>query len=303
MDSIVFIMPYFGTFPEWFDLFLETCRHNPTISWVFITNCESPASIPPNAKFVQMTWDECISHIGKTLGIPFSPASPYKLCDLRFAFPTIFEEVASGYDFIAFGDIDVLYGNLRAFLTPSVLGHDLITFKKAHVSGHFTLLRNVPRINHAYERLERWREDFSDPRHLALDEKRSHYGIRDVFAAESYSTALSPCTPWHDGSFQFPATWFWHQGVLSNNLVSDRQYLYLHFMHYKFHWRNEEKSGIRVNRVRTSPTAPFGWKLQLDGFVAAEEGESEIQTNERLGWLQAGDRHKVPAETIVPISS
>ena len=38
--SIAIVLPYFGKLPNYFPLFLESCRKNPTVNWLFYTDCE-----------------------------------------------------------------------------------------------------------------------------------------------------------------------------------------------------------------------------------------------------------------------
>jgi len=282
--SILCIMPYFGRFPDWIDLYLETCRYNRSIDWVLITDCTIPDRIPPNVRFVTMQWNECIRHIQKSLGIPFRPVSPYKLCDLRFAYGEIFAELAIGYDFIAFGDIDVMYGNIREFLSPSVLEHDLITFNRTHVAGHFTLLQNTPSIISSYQQCEDWRQVVAEPEYVGIDENRGHYGIRRVYATESFNTPLSPYIPWHDGTFAFPAVWFWHEGKLTNNLDGSRGFPYLHFMRYKHLWQTMKMARITHVDPRN---APYGWKVCREGIFPCSPREADQVSPERISVARA----------------
>lgn len=40
MKSIIIIVPYFGEFPNYFQLFLNSCKYNESINWVIITDKE-----------------------------------------------------------------------------------------------------------------------------------------------------------------------------------------------------------------------------------------------------------------------
>ncbi len=46
LPSIGFVIPYFGNWPFWFPFFLESCRANPSINWIFHTDCGIPADLP-----------------------------------------------------------------------------------------------------------------------------------------------------------------------------------------------------------------------------------------------------------------
>jgi hypothetical protein len=84
MKSIVIIIDYFGgKWPEWFPVFLESCRRNPTINWIFHTDCQCDFFDISNVSFHDMTIEDYKKHVNAKLGVRFKPANYYKLCDLR----------------------------------------------------------------------------------------------------------------------------------------------------------------------------------------------------------------------------
>ena len=49
MQKIIIILPYFGKFSNYFNLFLKSCEKNHTIDWLVITDQPSTAwTIPTN---------------------------------------------------------------------------------------------------------------------------------------------------------------------------------------------------------------------------------------------------------------
>src|SRR4030095_1360656 len=104
MNKVILLMPYFGRWPEWFFIFLETCRSNNSIDWVFFTDCGDTRAIP-NVRFVHMSLQDMRALACTKLGRPIELTNPYKLCDLRLCYGKIFEEFLQGYDFWGFGDI------------------------------------------------------------------------------------------------------------------------------------------------------------------------------------------------------
>lgn len=60
----------------------------------------------------------------------------------------MFAAQLSGYDFWGFCDIDLLFGNLRYFITE----HVLEKYNKISWRGHLTLFKNTPQINSFYRR-------------------------------------------------------------------------------------------------------------------------------------------------------
>lgn len=81
--SILKIIPYFGKWPEWIDFYLESCRHNPDINWLFYTDCARPATAPANVQFIEISFEDYKQLISTRLRIDFNPTHPYKLCDLK----------------------------------------------------------------------------------------------------------------------------------------------------------------------------------------------------------------------------
>ncbi|RLB65728.1 MAG: hypothetical protein DRH08_07575 [Deltaproteobacteria bacterium] len=105
------------------------------------------------------------------LGLPISFNDPYKLCDFKPAFGTIFAEYLNEYDFWGNADIDLIYGNIRRFLTEELLSeYDVITSRKEYLAGHLTLYRNRPEFNRLYENSVDYPRVFLDANHLSFCE-------------------------------------------------------------------------------------------------------------------------------------
>lgn len=249
--KIIFLMPYFGQWPEWFPFYLESCRWNPSINWLFFTDCSIPENSPQNVQFISMSFQEYQQLVSERLGITFKPQFPYKLCDIRPAYGFIHQEYIKGYDYFGFGDVDVIYGNLRAFYTDEVLRYNTLSTQSDRVSGHLFLIKNHEQWIHAFERIPEWKSLFSCPSNMGVDEAiftkllRGSMRIPQVFSQlwgivdpykrnhlfkERYSTVLSEF-PWMDGSYHYPSKWFWHRGKLM--VESGQEMMYLHFMNWK----------------------------------------------------------------------
>jgi len=254
LSSIKIIIPYFGQWPEWINLFIQSCQYNPSIDWLFVTDCGRPDIQAENIEFFNISFNDYKALISRKLNIDFSRATPYKLCDIKPAYGFIHHQQLQGYDFFGFGDLDLVYGNLRHFLTEDVLQqYQLISTHSNRISGHFCLLRNDPQMMTAFKQIPDWKKLFEDPEHLSIDESkftkvfiphRKHpywlkklYGLfspywRNNYFREQFSTILSPI-PWADGSYEHPQQWYWNQGRLTN------KFMYLHFMNWKSsHWLN-----------------------------------------------------------------
>jgi hypothetical protein len=291
--SIIMVMPYFGQWPEWINLFMISCQWNPTINWVFITDCNIPACAPDNARFINMSYDEYRELVSQRLGIRFPNALPYKLCDYKPAYGFIHEDLVADFDYFGFGDIDVIYGNIRQFYTPEVLTHNLISTHDLRLSGHFCLIRNNDRMRNAFRQVKNWRKYLEAQAHRGFDEHKFRRIVlrhnkhprflrrisgwfdpyqRATYFKEQYSTILAP-VPWHDGSLDHPQEWRWQRGRLTNSRDGEREFLYLHFMNWKSSrylrkYRGEDAAWEALDRLVHFDVTPDveEWIMTRSGF-------------------------------------
>jgi hypothetical protein len=193
-------------------------------------DADAPAKgkLPPNVSIAPMTLAEFNELYCSRLPGRVPIGNPYKICDLRPSFGILFREYIGNSPFFGWGDVDVVYGDVMAHLTPEMLSADVISFSRHHVSGHFTITRTQC-ADALLTAFPDWasRVDVSDYQHL--DEPRRLNGPK-LFAGESFNTPPSPIIPWTNGEFAFPKEWYWRSGVLTNDLDGDRTFPYLHFM-------------------------------------------------------------------------
>lgn len=163
MKSICIIIPYLGKWPRWFSIYLETCRYNPTINWLFFTDCSAPKGINQNIKFLKMDLRDFNSLASKKLGLKVNLKNNYiyKVVDFKPAYGIIFEDYLNKYDFWGYSDLDVIYGDIRKFVTSDMLEtYDVITAKKEYLVGHFTLYKNCDKINKLYQKTRDYKRVF-----------------------------------------------------------------------------------------------------------------------------------------------
>ena len=136
MKSIVVIFPYFGTLPPQYKMWRASALSNADIDFLFFTNCDvEPAN---NIKVYRMSFDQFREMVQNKFDFPIVLDRPYKICDYRPAFAYILSDYVKGYDFWGWGDLDVVYGDIRHFVTDEVLSR----YKMISGFGHFTLYRN-----------------------------------------------------------------------------------------------------------------------------------------------------------------
>lgn len=298
LKKIIIIIPYFGKWPEWFPLYLESCLYNPTINWLFYTDCNIPTYRGRNIEFKEMSFNEYISQIEDKLDIRIKKKFPFKLCDLKPAYGLIHQLDTRGYDYFGFGDIDVIYGDLRKFLTPKVLTYNVVSTLPDRISGHFSIFKNNTNLTSAFQKIKDWKLLMSDEKHLSIDEKYFSdvfLGSRIVIGSKKYplwlrklyslTTPYRPCLfkefyttilddfRWIDGSLDHPETWYWKKGKLTNIKDGDREFMYLHFMNWKYNrWLPKFRGKIAaweslqaINHVSPEQIC-HGWRIDRKGF-------------------------------------
>jgi len=151
LHSVCICIVYFGVKPVWLDAYLKSCRENKTIDWLFVTDLQLD-TVPENVHVKPMSFSQFKAHVHAALGVHFPrEATPYKICDYRPTFGVLFENELKKYDFWAFGDIDVIYGNIRSFLSEDLMeAYDIVSTVKYYLAGPLTLLRNTESVRFLY---------------------------------------------------------------------------------------------------------------------------------------------------------
>lgn len=171
MKKICIITPYFGKWPNWFPFYLKSCKFNPTINWILFTDCGKPKNCPKNVKIVDFTLNDFNKLASKKLKLNINIKYPYKICDLRPSFGIIFSDYIKKYDFWGNSDIDIIYGDIRKFVTKDILSkYDIITSKEEYLIGHFTLYKNSKKTNELFKKNQNYKKIFTDQEHQAFDE-------------------------------------------------------------------------------------------------------------------------------------
>ncbi len=169
MTTIKIIFPYFGTFPPQFKFWWASALNNPDVEFIIVTDNKGLKS-EQNIHIVYMDFDECRKRVQRTFSFPVVLPTPYKLCDYKPAYYLIFNDIIGECDFWGWGDLDLIYGRIRRFVTEEVLSHyDVISGW-----GHLTLMRNTDYWRHFVELKENgfmyYRDVYQDPHNFGFDE-------------------------------------------------------------------------------------------------------------------------------------
>jgi hypothetical protein len=171
LRSMLIIAPWFGPWPAWMRFFIESCRWNPTVDWLLFGDAPPPDDLPPNLRIVTTIFGDYRALAASRLGIKPAWTDAYMLCDLKPALGFIHQSEIAGYDYWGYGDLDVIYGDIRSFYTPEILIEDVISTHEHIVSGHFALLRTTPKMVSAFQQIPRWKARLSSARYESFDEQ------------------------------------------------------------------------------------------------------------------------------------
>lgn len=146
MTRIGIVLPYFGKLPNYFPLFLTSCRHNPTIDWLVYTDSDQEMDWPENVKVTKTTFDAFRARLQQNFDFPICLDNPYKLCDFKPTYGDTLAEDLTQYNFWGHCDCDLVFGDLRHFLTEEIFRDHL----RILCCGHLSLYKNVPEVNRYY---------------------------------------------------------------------------------------------------------------------------------------------------------
>lgn len=160
---------YFGNLPNYFELWLQSCKYNPQIDFIFITDANIDIDVPCNVKVVAQTWDGLVQFINSKFNFEISIQSPYKLTDFKPAYGYIFEDYFKGYDYWGYCDIDLIFGNILRFIEKPMQQK----VEKIYRLGHLTIYKNTERMKYLFKQkgaMFSYREVFSSPEFYSFDE-------------------------------------------------------------------------------------------------------------------------------------
>ncbi|MDX1530403.1 MAG: DUF6625 family protein [Rhodothermales bacterium] len=156
---------YFGALPAYVRLFLASCRTNPSIDFLFVSDAEPPPDLPGNVQWYGCSLEELGHRISDRLGFEVQLPNGRKLCEFKPTWGAVFEDLLAPFDFWGLCDIDVILGDLRRFLTAERLERtDLLSFGGPWwLSGAIQVYRNSSALRRLYARAPGHRAIMQDP--------------------------------------------------------------------------------------------------------------------------------------------
>lgn len=246
MKKIVLILPYFGKWPLWFDAHLLSIAQNPTIHWLVVTDCEIPKDYPKNIIFKPTTLQALNTHVNQVVNANV-PLSPRKFCDLKPAYGAIFYEDIKEYDFWGFCDMDIIWGNIRHFITNDFLSnYDIISSRKEAISGHFNLIKNTTALNNLYKQIPNYQYLFEQPQFMWFDEEQLTNYLKNQIADKQlpyqvkWDAILCNQERGRDSHQEYYLDrWLWQDGKVLNT-KTHQEVMYLHFINWKRTMKHSE---------------------------------------------------------------
>jgi hypothetical protein len=170
--KILIIIIYFGKWPWYFAYFINSCKFNCSVDFViFSDNVSHTFRIPENVKFINYSIQMFKKDTSLKLGFEVEINHGYKICDFKPAFGLIFEDWISGYDFWGYCDIDLIFGNIRNFITEKLLNEfDVISARHDYLTGSFALYRNNQFMIKLFTQSKDHKKVLTDPRNFCFDE-------------------------------------------------------------------------------------------------------------------------------------
>ena len=167
-NSIVFIVPYFGTLPNYFSFWLKSCEYNSNINWLLFSDDKTVLNyfVPENVRIEIISFNEFKFLIQKNYQFKISIEGAYKLTDFKPAYGEILQDYIGQYDFWGFTDIDLIYGSFDKFVSHEILNE----YDKIFVHGHLSIIKNNNSFNVIYKKDNYYKKVFSDTAHYGFDE-------------------------------------------------------------------------------------------------------------------------------------
>jgi hypothetical protein len=178
MPRVYIFLPYYGTLPNYFQLYLDSLEMNTDILSVFlITDIDlGTYSLPPNLVVISMSKDQVRERTSKMLLNAFDKRVPpedllhtnYKFVDFKVTYPFMFADILAEHnvteeDFVGFSDCDLIYGKLSNFIKFEGTNYHIL----GGWHGHFVAFRNIDAFKLLFKRVPNFFE-------LCTDNSRTH---------------------------------------------------------------------------------------------------------------------------------
>jgi len=144
--NICFIVCWFGRLPGYFPVWIKSCSYNTGFDYLLFTDADIDTVLPQNIKVIKFEKNELQNRINTVVFGKASLKYAYRVCDFRPMYGALFAKELHEYDYWGYCDIDVVFGKINTFLNRNDFQKDAI-----FNGGHFTLIKNINRMNNLYK--------------------------------------------------------------------------------------------------------------------------------------------------------
>ena len=294
---IGFVVSRFGRLPQWLPASLRTFGTNQGLVDVhLITDTQRakfPGSLPPNCHIHFMQLHQFTDLIHAQTGIKPNIRIPYKLSDFKPAYGQILKDILQPYMFWAYGDFDVLWGNLSRFITRQALkDFDVIFPSPTLATSHLAFMRNNERMRNLWQQIPDVRRKLASPVQYYIDEsprtffptqpnpgigfadlvyQHANHSVRPLMVLKG-NVGVLDCLPFNTSIWQFPhrtnmqqyclsATMMWNsKGLLHWDPAKQSciEFGYYHFMFWKREMvKSWDGEVLRIPSLHVNPAGHF----------------------------------------------
>lgn len=196
MKKIALINFYFASkAPDYMDFYISSCAYNSDVDFFVFTNLDLQYEYK-NIHIIKMQFKEFANIIKQNIEKALREEGindeviikhPYKIADYRPTFGLCFQQWIKDYDFWGYCDLDVVFGNIRKYVTDELMEN----YDKLFEHGHFSVIKNSEKCNKMF--LKDYRNSFYSVLHMEKNsffeevyEKKwlPHGGINSIFEKE-----------------------------------------------------------------------------------------------------------------------
>jgi hypothetical protein len=284
-NKIAFVLPFVNSLPRYSALFFRSVELNPCIDILLIVDRIPPYSVPSNVHVIITSKQDIISRIRSHTGLEIKEITGHKLCDFRPLFPLIFEDYISNYEWWGHCDIDLMFGNLEAWMYQYLdSSYDVISASESSTIGHFTIWKNSHSVTSQIAQMlhvPKYRQKFISPNNQHLDEGGAYEFLVSSTSLRILNTPrLEECLQMKlcpygitfnpDGTtagldYKEYGLAYWKDGHTWYESANRKpvEVLYVHFMGNKSWW-NMIFYRIKLSARSFHPFSPLGYGLVTD---------------------------------------
>lgn len=294
LSSIALIEVWLGPWPNWFEPWIESCRHNPTITWLmFCDRKPNYADIPSNVQFIETTTAEIEKRAERALGWETNIRKAYKMCDYRPVYGLMFADHLKDTDYWGWSDNDLIWGNIRDWITEERLAqYDILTSTRCCIAGQFTIIQNTQSNNTLYQHIDDYPnllKNFESSTNAC--ETKLNLAVLPLEASDTlrvwrrqiqatdlhsdkwdtWSREVDVKEPAQDIPYQWTSgPCRWEDGKIIHE-ATNTEWMFFHFMHWKPVWKRQHKTRL--------------WRSYKHTFLLQEEGIKVVYDSKVMGGL------------------